>query len=94
MPCICIPSLLFPISPPGRTTAGTSLLWEPWQRETDTGRQRCQGRGARDMCQTILPIHVNHFGELSVERLLNWTDTNACLAGKNPGNDAMAPTEP
>ncbi|KAM6475264.1 acetyl-coenzyme A thioesterase isoform 1-T1 [Liasis olivaceus] len=34
------------------------------------------------MCQTLLPAHTNHLGELSPGQLLKWIDTTACLAAE------------
>uniref|UniRef100_A0A672QVI4 Acyl-CoA thioesterase 12 n=1 Tax=Sinocyclocheilus grahami TaxID=75366 RepID=A0A672QVI4_SINGR len=37
------------------------------------------------MCQSILPCHANHQGELGAGQLLKWMDTTACLAGEHAG---------
>uniref|UniRef100_A0A8C1NR12 Acyl-CoA thioesterase 12 n=1 Tax=Cyprinus carpio TaxID=7962 RepID=A0A8C1NR12_CYPCA len=34
------------------------------------------------MCQSILPMHANHQGELGAGQLLKWMDTTACLAAE------------
>ncbi|KAL7988918.1 hypothetical protein Chor_007837 [Crotalus horridus] len=34
------------------------------------------------MCQTLLPAHTNHLGELSRGQLLKWLDITACLAAE------------
>ncbi|XP_060546617.1 acetyl-coenzyme A thioesterase isoform X2 [Pantherophis guttatus] len=34
------------------------------------------------MCQTLLPAHTNHLGDLSPGQLLKWIDTTACLAAE------------
>lgn len=34
------------------------------------------------MCQTLLPAHTNHLGDLSPGQLLKWIDITAFLAGK------------
>ncbi|XP_028660538.1 acetyl-coenzyme A thioesterase [Erpetoichthys calabaricus] len=35
-----------------------------------------------EMCQSVLPFHANHKGELSAGQLLKWIDTTACLAAE------------
>ncbi|KAG8130941.1 hypothetical protein E2320_017644 [Naja naja] len=34
------------------------------------------------MCQTLLPAHTDHLGDLSPGQLLKWIDTTACLAAE------------
>ncbi|XP_032070134.1 acetyl-coenzyme A thioesterase [Thamnophis elegans] len=34
------------------------------------------------MCQTLLPAHTNHLGDLSPGQLLKWIDITACLAAE------------
>ncbi|XP_038258370.1 acetyl-coenzyme A thioesterase isoform X1 [Dermochelys coriacea] len=41
-----------------------------------------QSSGQVHMCQTILPAHATHRGELSAGQLLKWIDTTACLAAE------------
>uniref|UniRef100_W5MDJ6 Acyl-CoA thioesterase 12 n=1 Tax=Lepisosteus oculatus TaxID=7918 RepID=W5MDJ6_LEPOC len=35
-----------------------------------------------EMCQSVLPCHANHRGELGAGQLLKWIDTTACLAAE------------
>ncbi|KAL2099731.1 hypothetical protein ACEWY4_004125 [Coilia grayii] len=44
---------------------------------------RCgHGTAEVQMCQSILPCHANHQGELGAGQLLKWMDTIACLAAE------------
>lgn len=51
---------------------------------TSEGAPRRGGHGLAEvqMCQSILPCHANHQGELGAGQLLKWMDTIACLAGR------------
>ncbi|XP_056592059.1 acetyl-coenzyme A thioesterase [Triplophysa dalaica] len=40
------------------------------------------------MCQSILPCHANHQGELGAGQLLKWMDTIACLAAERHAGTA------
>ncbi|NXU54678.1 ACO12 thioesterase, partial [Turnix velox] len=40
------------------------------------------GNGDVCMCQTVLPAHADHRGELSAGQLLKWMDATACLAAE------------
>uniref|UniRef100_A0A8C1D9W8 Acyl-CoA thioesterase 12 n=1 Tax=Cyprinus carpio carpio TaxID=630221 RepID=A0A8C1D9W8_CYPCA len=46
------------------------------------GRKKESGPVEVQMCQSILPMHANHQGELGAGQLLKWMDTTACLAGE------------
>uniref|UniRef100_A0A8C2BT11 Acyl-CoA thioesterase 12 n=1 Tax=Cyprinus carpio TaxID=7962 RepID=A0A8C2BT11_CYPCA len=48
----------------------------------DKGRKKESGPVEVQMCQSILPMHANHQGELGAGQLLKWMDTTACLAGE------------
>lgn len=48
----------------------------------EKGQRNGSGPGAVQMCQSILPCHANHQGELGAGQLLKWIDTIACLAGE------------
>ncbi|KAI2660302.1 Acetyl-coenzyme A thioesterase [Labeo rohita] len=48
----------------------------------EKGRKKGSGPVEVQMCQSILPCHANHQGELGAGQLLKWMDTIACLAGK------------
>ncbi|ROL54100.1 Acyl-coenzyme A thioesterase 12 [Anabarilius grahami] len=60
--------------------------WSKRVLETDgsheKGRRNGSGPVAVQMCQSILPCHANHQGELGAGQLLKWIDTIACLAGE------------
>lgn len=51
---------------------------------TDGHRKNRSGFGSVEvqMCQSILPCHANHQGELGAGQLLKWMDTTACLAAE------------
>lgn len=51
-------------------------------RSHEKGRRNGSGPVAVQMCQSILPCHANHQGELGAGQLLKWIDTIACLAGE------------
>ncbi|XP_076140668.1 acetyl-coenzyme A thioesterase [Alosa pseudoharengus] len=44
--------------------------------------KRGHGMAEVQMCQSILPCHANHLGELGAGQLLKWMDTIACLAAE------------
>uniref|UniRef100_A0A8C1DDD3 Acyl-CoA thioesterase 12 n=1 Tax=Cyprinus carpio carpio TaxID=630221 RepID=A0A8C1DDD3_CYPCA len=48
----------------------------------DKGRKKESGPVEVQMCQSILPMHANHQGELGAGQLLKWMDTTACLAAE------------
>ncbi|XP_077099653.1 acetyl-coenzyme A thioesterase isoform X2 [Siphateles boraxobius] len=45
-------------------------------------RRNGSGPGEVQMCQSILPCHANHQGELGAGQLLKWIDIIACLAAE------------
>ncbi|KAL1266232.1 hypothetical protein QQF64_001907 [Cirrhinus molitorella] len=48
----------------------------------ETGQEKGSGLVEVQMCQSILPCHANHQGELGAGQLLKWMDTTACLAAE------------
>ncbi|XP_043087355.1 acetyl-coenzyme A thioesterase isoform X2 [Puntigrus tetrazona] len=50
-----------------------------WSRGTG---KKWSGPVEVQMCQSILPCHANHRGELGAGQLLKWMDTTACLAAE------------
>lgn len=48
--------------------------------------ERCgTAEGWVPMCQSVLPAHADHRGELNAGQLLKWMDATACLAGRGAG---------
>ncbi|XP_069043605.1 acetyl-coenzyme A thioesterase isoform X3 [Lepisosteus oculatus] len=47
-----------------------------------TKEPRCLRPADVEMCQSVLPCHANHRGELGAGQLLKWIDTTACLAAE------------
>ncbi|MBN3317601.1 ACO12 thioesterase, partial [Atractosteus spatula] len=47
-----------------------------------TEETRCLRPADVEMCQSVLPCHANHRGELGAGQLLKWIDTTACLAAE------------
>ncbi|XDV54693.1 hypothetical protein PO909_022925 [Leuciscus waleckii] len=60
--------------------------WSRRALDTDGSheKERRNGSGPVEvqMCQSILPCHANHQGELGAGQLLKWMDTIACLAAE------------
>uniref|UniRef100_A0A8C1D8S3 Acyl-CoA thioesterase 12 n=1 Tax=Cyprinus carpio carpio TaxID=630221 RepID=A0A8C1D8S3_CYPCA len=56
--------------------------WVNMDGSCDKGRKKESGPVEVQMCQSILPMHANHQGELGAGQLLKWMDTTACLAAE------------
>ncbi|KAI7793529.1 putative acyl-coenzyme A thioesterase 12 [Triplophysa rosa] len=54
----------------------------------EKGRRIGSGPLEVQMCQSILPCHANHQGELGAGQLLKWMDTIACLAAERHAGTA------